>query len=28
MKIVTKVIANRLKQTLPDVVDMEQSAFV
>jgi len=28
MKIVTKVIANRLKQMLPDVVDMEQSAFV
>ena len=28
MKIVTKVIANRLKQTLPDVVNMEQSAFV
>ncbi|WJX27814.1 hypothetical protein P8452_16597 [Trifolium repens] len=28
MKIVTKVIANRLKHTLPDVVDIEQSAFV
>jgi hypothetical protein len=28
MKIVTKVIANRLKATLPDVIDIEQSAFV
>ncbi|GAU21788.1 hypothetical protein TSUD_329120, partial [Trifolium subterraneum] len=28
MKIVTKVIANRLKETLSDVVDLEQSAFV
>lgn len=28
MKIVTKVIANRVKKTLPDVIDMEQSAFV
>jgi hypothetical protein len=27
-KIVTKVIANRLKFTLPDVIDIEQSAFV
>jgi hypothetical protein len=28
MKIVTKVIANRLKATLSDVIDIEQSAFV
>jgi hypothetical protein len=28
MKIVTKVIANRLKHTLGDVIDIEQSAFV
>lgn len=28
MKIITKVIANRVKQTLPEVIDMEQSAFV
>jgi hypothetical protein len=28
MKIVTKVIANRLKATLVDVIDIEQSAFV
>jgi hypothetical protein len=28
MKIVTKVIDNRLKQTLNDVIDIEQSAFV
>ncbi|CAJ2671909.1 unnamed protein product [Trifolium pratense] len=28
MKIVTKTIANRLKLTLPDVIDIEQSAFV
>ncbi|MCI14768.1 ribonuclease H protein, partial [Trifolium medium] len=28
MKIVTKVIANRLKHTLNDVIDIEQSAFV
>lgn len=25
MKIITKVIANRVKQTLPDVIDLEQS---
>lgn len=28
MKIITKVVANRLKHTLPDVIDLEQSAFV
>lgn len=28
MKIITKVVANRIKHTLPDVVDVEQSAFV
>lgn len=28
MKIITKVVANRIKHTLPDVIDMEQSAFV
>jgi hypothetical protein len=28
MKIVTKTVANRLKVTLPDVIDIEQSAFV
>lgn len=28
MKIVTKVIANKLKLTLPDLIDVEQSAFV
>lgn len=28
MKIVTKTIANRLKHTLPSVVDEEQSAFI
>jgi cytochrome c-type biogenesis protein CcmE len=28
MKIVTKVIANKLKATLPDVIDVEQSVFV
>lgn len=28
MKIVTKVIANKLKLILPDLIDVEQSAFV
>ncbi|XP_058764138.1 uncharacterized protein LOC131637556 [Vicia villosa] len=28
MKLVTKTIANRVKQVLPDIVDEEQSAFV
>lgn len=28
MKVVTKVITNRLKELLPDIVSEEQSAFV
>lgn len=28
MKIIIKVVANRIEHTLPDVVDVEQSAFV
>jgi hypothetical protein len=28
MKIITKVVANRIKSTLPNVIDPEQSAFI
>jgi hypothetical protein len=28
MKIITKVVANRIKVTLPNVIDHEQSAFI